>query len=85
MVYAYMVITVASRSKVWTVFARSNTGIVGLNPTWGMDVCGCLFCLLFCVYLAALRRADPPSKESYRVKDQETEKVSKVQQRAVEP
>jgi hypothetical protein len=33
-----MPITVAARSKAWTVFARSNTGIVGSNPTQGMDV-----------------------------------------------
>jgi hypothetical protein len=34
-----------------------------------------------------LRRADPPSKESYRPckRDQETEKAVKVQQRAVQP
>jgi hypothetical protein len=32
-----------------------------------------------------MQRADPPSKESYRVKDQETEKAAKAQQRAVEP
>jgi hypothetical protein len=45
-----------------------------------MDVC-----VLSCVPVAALRRADPPSKESYRVKDQETEKAAKVKQRGVEP
>jgi hypothetical protein len=38
-------ITVAVRSKAWTVFARSNTGIVGSNPTQGMDVCVLLFCV----------------------------------------
>jgi hypothetical protein len=32
-------ITVAVRSKAGTVFARSNAGIVGSNPTQGMDVC----------------------------------------------
>jgi hypothetical protein len=32
-------ITVAARSKARTVFARSNTGIVGSNPTRRMDVC----------------------------------------------
>jgi hypothetical protein len=32
-------ITVAARSNAWNVFARSNTGIVGSNPTQGMDVC----------------------------------------------
>jgi hypothetical protein len=38
-------ITVASRSKAWTIFARSNAGIVGSNPTQGMDVCVSLFCV----------------------------------------
>jgi hypothetical protein len=51
-------ITVAARSKSWNVFARSNAGIVGWNPTQGMDVC---------VWVAALRRADSPSKESHRL------------------
>jgi hypothetical protein len=32
-------ITVAAQSKAWTVFARWNAGIVGSNPTRGMDVC----------------------------------------------
>jgi hypothetical protein len=43
---------VAARSKAWTVFARSNAGIVGSNPTQGMDVCiVCVYYvfLLFCV------------------------------------
>jgi hypothetical protein len=34
-----------ARSKAWTVFARSNTGIVGSNPTAGMDVCVLLLCV----------------------------------------
>jgi hypothetical protein len=38
-------IAVAARSKAWTVFARSNTGIVGSNPTTGIDVCVRLFCV----------------------------------------
>jgi hypothetical protein len=60
-------ITVAARSKTRTVFARSNTGVVGSNPTRGMDVCVRLFCvcLLLCV-VAALPRPDPLSKESYQ-------------------
>jgi hypothetical protein len=29
----------AARSKAWTVFARSNIGIVVLNPTEDTDVC----------------------------------------------
>jgi hypothetical protein len=41
--------------------------------------------VLFCVYVAALRRADPPSKESYRLCiNKKTENAAKVQ-RAVEP
>jgi hypothetical protein len=31
-------ITVAARSKAWTVFARSYPGIVGSNPSRGIDV-----------------------------------------------
>jgi hypothetical protein len=34
-----MPITVAARSKAWTVLALSNAGIVGSNSTLGMDVC----------------------------------------------
>jgi hypothetical protein len=40
-----MLITVAARSKPWTVFARLNTGIVGSNPIRDIDV----YLLLFCV------------------------------------
>jgi hypothetical protein len=38
-------ITVAARSSAGTVFARSNTEIVGSNPIGGMDVRLRLFCL----------------------------------------
>jgi hypothetical protein len=31
-------VTVAEQSKVCTVFSRSETGIMGSNPTQGMDV-----------------------------------------------
>jgi hypothetical protein len=59
-----MPVTVTERSKACTVFARSEAGIVGSNPTQGIDVwCVCAF---FCVYVA-LRRAVHPSKESYRL------------------
>jgi hypothetical protein len=61
-------ITVITRSKAWTDFARSNAEIVGSNPTQGMDVCVRLFCV--CVVLCVgrgLARGDPPSKESYRL------------------
>jgi hypothetical protein len=37
-------IPVAARSKARTVFACSNTEIVGSNPTTGMDVCVCSGC-----------------------------------------
>jgi hypothetical protein len=50
-----------------------------------MSVYAFILCLVSCVQVAALRRADPPSKESYRVRDQETEKAVKAQERAVEP
>jgi hypothetical protein len=35
----------AALSKAWIVIARSNTGIVGSNPTQGIDVCVLLFCV----------------------------------------
>jgi hypothetical protein len=50
-----------------------------------MSVCIYSLFVLSCVQVAALRRADPPSKESYWLKDQETEKAAKVQWMAVEP
>jgi hypothetical protein len=40
---------VAARSKAWTIFALLTTGVVGSNPTRGMDVCARLFCI--CVVL----------------------------------
>jgi hypothetical protein len=41
----------AARCKAGTVFACSNTGIVGSNPIQGMDVCVRLFCV--CAVLCA--------------------------------
>jgi hypothetical protein len=38
-------ITGTARSKAWTVFGRSNIGIVGPNPTRVMDVPVRLFCV----------------------------------------
>jgi hypothetical protein len=40
--------TVAAPSKAWTVFARSDAGIVGLNPTLGMDVL-CVYSFILCL------------------------------------
>jgi hypothetical protein len=51
-----------------------------------MSVCVYSVFVLLSVQVAALRRADPPSKDSYRLcKNQETEKVAEIQQSAVEP
>jgi hypothetical protein len=35
--------TVVTWSKAWIVFACSNAGIVGSNPTQGMNVCVCVY------------------------------------------
>jgi hypothetical protein len=62
-------VTVAERCKAYTVFARSKSEIVRSNPTQGMDV-WCLFVYVrfsVCVQVEVLRRADHPSKESYRI------------------
>jgi hypothetical protein len=52
-----------------------------------MSVCAFILCLLSCVWVAALRRADHPSKESYHLckKDYETEEEVRAKKRAVEP
>jgi hypothetical protein len=50
-----------------------------------MSVCAYLVFVLPCVQAAAKRRADPPSKEFYRLcTGQKTGKVAKAQQRAVD-
>jgi hypothetical protein len=38
-------ITVAVWSKAQTISASSDTGIVGLNPTQGIDFCVCVLCV----------------------------------------
>jgi hypothetical protein len=38
----------AALSNAWTVFTRSNTGVVGSNPTQGMDVCVRFFYVCVC-------------------------------------
>jgi hypothetical protein len=61
-------VLLAERSEARTVFGRSNTGIVGSNPTRGMDVCPRFFCVVSsCVWVETMRRADPPFKESYHL------------------
>jgi hypothetical protein len=49
-----------------------------------MSVCAYSVFVLSCVQVVAFRRADPPSKESYRAKEQETEKRPRSNKRAVE-
>jgi hypothetical protein len=39
--------TVAARSKAWTVIARPNAGIVSSNSTQGIDVCVVCFYSMF--------------------------------------
>jgi hypothetical protein len=57
----------AERSEAGTVYDRSNIGIAGSNPASGMDVCWRVSVLCCPVSVGALRRADPPSKESYQM------------------
>jgi hypothetical protein len=44
-----------------------NIGIAGSNPARGMDVCPRVSVLCCPVSVKALRRADPPAKESYQM------------------
>jgi hypothetical protein len=41
-------VTVAELSNACTAFARSETGIVGSNPTQGMDV-WCVYAFILCL------------------------------------
>jgi hypothetical protein len=48
--FIFTLLKVAARSKAWTVFASSNAGIVGSNPTQGMnDRIVCVYYVVFCV------------------------------------
>jgi hypothetical protein len=60
-----MPVSMAERSKATTDYDRSNIGIAGSNRASGMDVCPRVSVLCYPVSVQALRRADPPSKESY--------------------
>jgi hypothetical protein len=60
-------VSIAERSKACTVYDSLNTGIAVSNPAWGMDVCPCVSMLCCPVSVEALRRADPPAKESYQM------------------
>jgi hypothetical protein len=43
-------ITAIARSRARTFFDLSNAGVMGSNPTPGIDVCAHLFCLCCPVY-----------------------------------
>jgi hypothetical protein len=60
-------VSIAERSKTCIVCDRSNIGIAGSNRASGMDVCPRVSVLCFPVSVEALRRPDPPSKESYEM------------------
>jgi hypothetical protein len=45
--------TVAAHCKTWTVFAHSDTGIVGSNPTRGIDICMRLFYVCVILYVGS--------------------------------
>jgi hypothetical protein len=53
---------VTALSKAWTVFARSNTGVVGSNPTRVMDVC--VYSVLSCV-CSSLAAGSSPAQGVY--------------------
>jgi hypothetical protein len=40
----------AALTKAWTVFARSNAGIVGSNSTQGTDICSVCLCFVFVLF-----------------------------------
>jgi hypothetical protein len=47
--YKILPITVAAQCKAWNVFARTNAGVVGSNPTQDMDVFAYILFVLSCV------------------------------------
>jgi hypothetical protein len=56
-------ITLTALFKARNIFACSNTGIVGSNPTRGMNMCMRLFCMFLLFSLSSgWRYVDPQSK-----------------------
>jgi hypothetical protein len=79
--------TLAARSKSWTVFARSNAGIVGSNLNQGVNVCLCLRLFRVCVVLrvgSGLATGWSLVQDLCK-NDYETEEEARAQQRGVEP
>jgi hypothetical protein len=68
------------------VFPRSNTGILGFNPSHDIDICVYYMFVLSCVWVAALRRSDRSSEKSYRLckRDYEIKEENRAQQRDTE-
>jgi hypothetical protein len=62
----FLPIPVAARSQTRVNLDRSNAGVVGSNPGWGMAIYPCFSVLCCHTWVVALRKADPPSKESYQ-------------------
>jgi hypothetical protein len=50
-IYIVSPVTVAVRSKACIAFARSEPGIVGSNPSQGMDVKRLSMCVRFSVFV----------------------------------
>jgi hypothetical protein len=70
-------ITVAPRSEALSSLVRTLGSWVRIQLKAWMSVCAFILCSCCPVYVAVLRRADPPSKESYSLckKDYETEEA----------
>jgi hypothetical protein len=51
-------ITAAARSKAWTVFARSDAGIVDSNSTQGIDICVCVYSVFVLSCVCSYRPCD---------------------------
>jgi hypothetical protein len=70
-------------AKAWTVFALSNSGIMGSNPTRGMDVCLSLFrvCVVLCIGRGLATGRSPVQKvlpTVHRLRNWKSAKVHKV-------
>jgi hypothetical protein len=65
-IYIYKPVTVAVRSKACSVFARSEAGIVGSNPTQTMNV-RCVY--EFILYLCSVFRKRPCDELITRPRD----------------
>jgi hypothetical protein len=80
-----LLITVGARCKAWNFSACCNTGIVGSNLTWGMDVCVFIcVCVVLCAG-SSLATGWSPVQGILPTVSRLNWKAAKVQQRTVEP